>query len=77
MSVGREVALEGLQTYMIAPVVRRSLEGGVSIGSIGLIKKKDRKAQDLGILWQRYEQFLNHGNVNVITAFFDSCSREE
>ena len=40
MSVVREVALQGLQTYMIALVVRRSLEGGVSIGKIGLIKKE-------------------------------------
>ena len=40
MSVEREVALQGLQTYTVALVVRRSLEGGGSIGSIGLIKKE-------------------------------------
>ena len=62
---------------MIALVVRRSLERGVSIGTIGLIKKKDRKVQDLVILWLRYEQLFNHGNVNVIRAFFDFGGREE
>ena len=40
MSVEREVASQQMQTYMIALVVRKSLERDVSICKTGLMKKE-------------------------------------